>query len=240
MKLAASLLIAMALAGSGCSSGSGLSVESRGDLIAAAVARRVLVDSSLPGVRFDTVDVVDQVGSSDVDGFIAFSDDDRSLTDVEREGIERVLAPAEVRFVSAERRWQSLGLSPNHQVRGQARDQGPTPSVLARRRALDRPDRSRGSESSITRSGQPAMVGPTLRSTMCISTSRHLRNGSSEIGYSPPATDRTIRLHPSAGSEANVMSRRCDQSTTSATSSRASRRAPASMEAARPSAPPSY
>jgi hypothetical protein len=102
MKFAASLLIAMAFAGSGCSSGSGLTIESRGDLIAAAVARRTLVDSSLPGVRFDTVAIVDQVGSSDADGFIAFSDDDPPLTDVEREAIERVLAPAEVRFVSAE------------------------------------------------------------------------------------------------------------------------------------------
>lgn len=102
MKFAASLLIAVVLAGSGCGSGSGLSVESRGELIAAAVAHRTLVDSSLPGVRFDTVDVVDQVGSSNTDGFITFSDDDRSLTDVEREAIERLLAPAEVRFVSAE------------------------------------------------------------------------------------------------------------------------------------------
>jgi hypothetical protein len=102
MKFLASLLLAVAMVGSGCSSGSGLSVESRGELIAAAVARRALVDSSLPGVRFDTVDVVDQVGSTNADGFITFSDDDPSLTDVEREAIERVLAPAEVRFVSAE------------------------------------------------------------------------------------------------------------------------------------------
>lgn len=100
MKFAASLLAALVLVGSGCSDKS-LSAESEKGLIAAAVARRTFVDSSVPGVTFTTVEVVDTVGSSNADGFVSFSDDDRSLTAAEREAIERALAPAEVRFVSS-------------------------------------------------------------------------------------------------------------------------------------------
>ncbi len=100
MKFAAPLLAALVLVGSACSATS-LSAESEKGLIAAAVARRALVDSSVPGVTFTTVEVVDRVGSSNADGFISFSDDDRSLTAAEREAIEQALAPAEVRFVSS-------------------------------------------------------------------------------------------------------------------------------------------
>ena len=99
MKLVAPLLAALVLVGSGCS-GTSLSDESEKGLIAAAVARRTRVDSSVAGVTFTTVEVVDRVGSSSADGFISFSDDDRSLTATEREAIEQALAPAEVRFVS--------------------------------------------------------------------------------------------------------------------------------------------
>ena len=101
MKCAVSLLMVMTLAASACGSGSSLSVESRGELLAAAVERRAHVDNSVPGVRFETVDIVDKVGTSNPDGFVTFSDDDPSLTDAEREAIARVLAPAEVRFIPA-------------------------------------------------------------------------------------------------------------------------------------------
>jgi hypothetical protein len=97
---AAPLVAALVLVGSACS-GTSLSAESETELIAAAVARRTFVDSSVPGVRFTTVEVVDRVGSSDADGFISFSDDDRSLTAAEREAIEQALAPAEVRFITS-------------------------------------------------------------------------------------------------------------------------------------------
>jgi hypothetical protein len=100
MRFAAPLLAVVVVVGSACS-GTSLSAESETELIAAAVAQRTRVDSSVPGVRFTTVEVVDMLGSSNPDGFIDFSEDDRSLTDAEREAIRQALAPAEVRFISS-------------------------------------------------------------------------------------------------------------------------------------------
>lgn len=100
MRFAALMLAVLVLVSPACA-GTSLSAESETELIATAVARRTLVDSSVPGVKFTIVEVVDKVGSSSADGLISFSDDDRSLTGAEREAIQQALAPAEVRFISS-------------------------------------------------------------------------------------------------------------------------------------------
>jgi hypothetical protein len=100
VKVAAALLGALLLLGSACGSETEMSAEAEAELIAAAVARRAFIDNSVSGARFATVEVVDQIGTSHDDG-IRFSDDDRSLTDDEREAIRRTLAPAEVLFISS-------------------------------------------------------------------------------------------------------------------------------------------
>ena len=102
------------------------------------------------------------------------------------------------------------------------------------------PASNRGSALSTRPSVQSEDRIVSPRSTRCTSTSHQRMNGSSATGCSSPAPLRTGRPHTSSGSDSKRSSSLRDQLVASLRSAAASRSAPASISAARPSRPPSY